>query len=107
MLTVIISRPVREATPQWAGKSMYGVCSLQYVFNAEAKDSRMFKNFPEDVMTSLATEPITLHSHKYSITVKVWGEMMHYLNNTPLYSLVARYNILIFFPFRVFMVMRF
>ncbi|XP_076146598.1 gamma-glutamyl hydrolase-like isoform X3 [Alosa pseudoharengus] len=44
--------------------------ALPMDFTKEAKDSRLFQNFPEDLMTSLATEPITLHSHKYSITVK-------------------------------------
>lgn len=62
---------------------MSGGCSLQYGSDAEAKDSRMFQNFPEDLMTSLATESITLHNHKYSITVKVWGR-----NNTPITMII-------------------
>ncbi|MGH0135824.1 UNVERIFIED_CONTAM: hypothetical protein FKN15_030474 [Acipenser sinensis] len=36
----------------------------------DAKDSRLFKNLPEDVLKALATEPITENSHHWSVSVK-------------------------------------
>ncbi|RXM99837.1 Gamma-glutamyl hydrolase [Acipenser ruthenus] len=45
--------------------------SLPLDFMPDAKDSRLFKNVPEDVLKALATEPITVNSHHWSVSVKV------------------------------------
>ncbi|TSL34540.1 Gamma-glutamyl hydrolase [Bagarius yarrelli] len=42
--------------------------ALPLNFTKEMKDSRMFKDFPEDLMTSLANEPLTENSHQWSVT---------------------------------------
>ncbi|XP_026791633.3 gamma-glutamyl hydrolase isoform X1 [Pangasianodon hypophthalmus] len=42
--------------------------ALPLNFTKESKDSRMFKDFPEDLMTSLANEPLTENSHQWSLT---------------------------------------
>ncbi|KAI4887782.1 hypothetical protein NFI96_028305 [Prochilodus magdalenae] len=44
--------------------------SLPLDFTKESKDSRMFKDFPEDLMISLAKEPLTENSHQWSITTE-------------------------------------
>ncbi|KAK1173881.1 gamma-glutamyl hydrolase isoform X1 [Acipenser oxyrinchus oxyrinchus] len=44
--------------------------SLPLDFMPDAKDSRLFKNVPEDVLKALATEPITANSHHWSVSVK-------------------------------------
>ncbi|XP_059183291.1 gamma-glutamyl hydrolase-like [Centropristis striata] len=38
-------------------------------FTDEAKDSRMFKGFPAELMEALASEPLTANAHKWSVTV--------------------------------------
>ncbi|XP_078072379.1 gamma-glutamyl hydrolase-like [Mustelus asterias] len=47
-------------------------------FTKDAKDSRMFKDFPVDLMKALAVEPLTLNSHRWSLSVK------NFTNNTEL-----------------------
>ncbi|XP_029979813.1 gamma-glutamyl hydrolase-like isoform X2 [Sphaeramia orbicularis] len=39
-------------------------------FTNEAKDSRMFKDFPPELMEDLSTQPLTENSHKWSVTVE-------------------------------------
>uniref|UniRef100_W5LDG2 folate gamma-glutamyl hydrolase n=2 Tax=Astyanax mexicanus TaxID=7994 RepID=W5LDG2_ASTMX len=44
--------------------------ALPLNFTSEVSDSRMFKDFPKDLMTSLANEPLTENSHQWSITTE-------------------------------------
>ncbi|XP_044858891.1 gamma-glutamyl hydrolase isoform X2 [Mauremys mutica] len=44
--------------------------SLPLTFTTAAKDSRMFQNFPDDLLQKLATEPLTAHFHKWSVSMK-------------------------------------
>ncbi|CAM4502348.1 unnamed protein product [Lepidochelys olivacea] len=44
--------------------------SLPLNFTTAAKDSRMFQNFPDDLLQKLATEPLTAHFHKRSVSIK-------------------------------------
>ncbi|KAG6927545.1 gamma-glutamyl hydrolase [Chelydra serpentina] len=44
--------------------------SLPLDFTIAAKDSRMFQNFPDDLLEKLATEPLTAHFHKWSVSMK-------------------------------------
>ncbi|KAL2085289.1 hypothetical protein ACEWY4_018609 [Coilia grayii] len=44
--------------------------SLPLEFTQDATESKLFKDFPPDVMTSLATENITLNFHKWSISIE-------------------------------------
>ncbi|XP_022533444.1 gamma-glutamyl hydrolase [Astyanax mexicanus] len=44
--------------------------ALPLSFTSELNKSRMFKDFPAHLMTSLANEPLTENSHKWSITTK-------------------------------------
>ncbi|XP_076828576.1 gamma-glutamyl hydrolase [Brachyhypopomus gauderio] len=44
--------------------------ALPLNFTKEVKNSRMFKDFPEDLMTSLAKEPLTENSHNWSLTTE-------------------------------------
>ncbi|XP_051531684.1 gamma-glutamyl hydrolase isoform X2 [Myxocyprinus asiaticus] len=44
--------------------------ALPLDFTDEIKDGRLFKDFPEELMKSLATEPLTENSHKWSITTE-------------------------------------
>uniref|UniRef100_A0A4W4DVG0 folate gamma-glutamyl hydrolase n=2 Tax=Electrophorus electricus TaxID=8005 RepID=A0A4W4DVG0_ELEEL len=44
--------------------------ALPLNFTKELKQSRMFEDFPDDLMTSLTTEPLTENSHKWSLTTK-------------------------------------
>lgn len=37
----------------------------------DVRDSRLFKDFPEDLMKSLETEPLTENSHQWSVTTEV------------------------------------
>ncbi|KAK5878000.1 hypothetical protein CesoFtcFv8_025453 [Champsocephalus esox] len=43
--------------------------SLPLLFTKEAKQSRMFKSFPAELMEALASEPLTGNSHKWSVSV--------------------------------------
>ncbi|XP_033964730.1 gamma-glutamyl hydrolase-like isoform X2 [Pseudochaenichthys georgianus] len=43
--------------------------SLPLLFTKEAKQSRMFKSFPAELMEALASEPLTENSHKWSVSV--------------------------------------
>ncbi|XP_067888007.1 gamma-glutamyl hydrolase-like [Heterodontus francisci] len=43
---------------------------LPLKFTQDAMDSRMFKNFPRDLMQALAVEPLTANFHYWSISVK-------------------------------------
>uniref|UniRef100_A0A674K495 folate gamma-glutamyl hydrolase n=1 Tax=Terrapene triunguis TaxID=2587831 RepID=A0A674K495_9SAUR len=44
--------------------------SLPLTFTTAGKDSRMFQNFPDDLLQKLATEPLTAHFHKWSLSMK-------------------------------------
>ncbi|XP_063062669.1 gamma-glutamyl hydrolase-like [Engraulis encrasicolus] len=44
--------------------------SLPLDFVPDSANSKLFKDFPEDVMTSLATENITVNFHKWSISTE-------------------------------------
>ncbi|XP_059183046.1 gamma-glutamyl hydrolase [Centropristis striata] len=43
--------------------------TLPLDFTNEAKDSRMFKGFPAELMQDLASEPLTENSHRWSLAV--------------------------------------
>ncbi|KAM3680877.1 gamma-glutamyl hydrolase isoform 2-T2 [Ammospiza maritima maritima] len=44
--------------------------SLPLNFTSAAKDSRMFRNFPDDVLHALATEPLTSNFHVWSLSME-------------------------------------
>ncbi|XP_062376547.1 gamma-glutamyl hydrolase-like [Sardina pilchardus] len=44
--------------------------SLPLEFTKDAAESKLFKDFPSEVMTSLATENITVNFHKWSISME-------------------------------------
>ncbi|XP_055086240.1 gamma-glutamyl hydrolase-like [Periophthalmus magnuspinnatus] len=46
--------------------------ALPLNFTKEAKESRMFKSFPKDTLHTLATESVTINSHKYSLTMDTY-----------------------------------
>ncbi|XP_055007220.1 gamma-glutamyl hydrolase-like [Boleophthalmus pectinirostris] len=48
--------------------------SLPLNFTAEANGSRLFKDFRPDVMSALATEPITINAHKWSVSMETYYE---------------------------------
>lgn len=37
----------------------------------DVRDSRLFKDFPVDLMESLASDPLTENSHQWSVTTEV------------------------------------
>ncbi|XP_068199647.1 gamma-glutamyl hydrolase-like [Antennarius striatus] len=43
--------------------------SLPLNFTDAVKDSRLFRDFPSDLMDDLATEPLTENSHRWSVTL--------------------------------------
>ncbi|XP_034061959.1 gamma-glutamyl hydrolase-like isoform X3 [Gymnodraco acuticeps] len=43
--------------------------SLPLLFTKEAKQSRMFKSFPAELMEALASEPLTENSHEWSVSL--------------------------------------
>ncbi|KAL4635213.1 gamma-glutamyl hydrolase-like [Arapaima gigas] len=44
--------------------------ALPLIFASGSRESKMFRHFPKDVLDSLASEPITENSHKWSLTVE-------------------------------------
>uniref|UniRef100_A0A3P8YK36 folate gamma-glutamyl hydrolase n=1 Tax=Esox lucius TaxID=8010 RepID=A0A3P8YK36_ESOLU len=44
--------------------------ALPLVFTNGTRESRLFKEFPADVLNALASEPITENSHNFSLTLK-------------------------------------
>ncbi|XP_067409797.1 gamma-glutamyl hydrolase isoform X2 [Emydura macquarii macquarii] len=44
--------------------------ALPLNFTTAAKDSKMFKNFPEDLLQKLATEPLTANFHYWSLSMQ-------------------------------------
>ncbi|KAM8882079.1 gamma-glutamyl hydrolase [Synchiropus picturatus] len=44
-------------------------------FTDEAKTSRIFKNFPAELMASLSTEPLTVNVHKWSLSVETLNKL--------------------------------
>ncbi|XP_074997875.1 gamma-glutamyl hydrolase isoform X3 [Calonectris borealis] len=44
--------------------------ALPLNFTSAAKDSRLFKNFPDDVLHAFATEPLTSNFHKWSLSME-------------------------------------
>ncbi|XP_039924273.1 gamma-glutamyl hydrolase [Hirundo rustica] len=59
--------------------------SLPLNFTSAAKDSKMFRNFPDDVLHALATEPLTSNFHVWSLS------MENFTNNEKLRNF---YNVL-------------
>lgn len=51
-------------------KTKTGNITLPLNFTKDATKSRMFKNFPLDLLQSLAAEPLTANFHKWSLSVK-------------------------------------
>lgn len=47
--------------------------ALPLNFTSEAKESRLFKGFPDDLMKDLASQPLTENSHKWSLAVKTYN----------------------------------
>ncbi|XP_076617072.1 gamma-glutamyl hydrolase-like [Chaetodon auriga] len=47
--------------------------SLPLHFTEEAKDSRLFKGFPAELMEDLASQPLTENSHKWSLAVSTYN----------------------------------
>lgn len=47
--------------------------SLPLNFTNEANSSRMFKDFPDELMEALATEALTENSHKWSVSVETYN----------------------------------
>ncbi|XP_057680838.1 gamma-glutamyl hydrolase [Corythoichthys intestinalis] len=47
--------------------------SLPLNFTKEAKGSRMFGNFPDELMDALALEPLTENSHRWSLAVEAFN----------------------------------
>lgn len=48
--------------------------ALALNFTEEAKGSRMFKDFPAELMEDLASEPLTENSHKWSVSMSTYNE---------------------------------
>ncbi|XP_024910531.1 gamma-glutamyl hydrolase-like [Cynoglossus semilaevis] len=46
--------------------------ALPLNFTKEAKGSRMFSGFPDELIQELASKPLALHSHKWSVTSRVF-----------------------------------
>ncbi|XP_077592712.1 gamma-glutamyl hydrolase isoform X2 [Stigmatopora nigra] len=44
--------------------------SLPLNFTKEAKESRMFRNFPDELMEALALDPLTENSHRWSLGIE-------------------------------------
>ncbi|XP_051757273.1 gamma-glutamyl hydrolase [Ctenopharyngodon idella] len=44
--------------------------ALPLNFTDDVRDSRLFKDFPEDLMESLASDPLTENSHQWSVTTE-------------------------------------
>lgn len=49
--------------------------SLPLNFTQDAKGSRMFKDFPVELMEALATEPLTDNSHTWSVTTETYNTL--------------------------------
>ncbi|XP_034036361.1 gamma-glutamyl hydrolase [Thalassophryne amazonica] len=47
--------------------------SLPLNFTKEAKDSRMFKDFPAELVKALGSEPLSTHCHKWSVAVETFN----------------------------------
>lgn len=43
-----------------------------FFFVIAAKESKMFRNFPDDVLYALATEPLTSNFHVWSLSMQVF-----------------------------------
>lgn len=55
-----------------------------FFFVIAAKDSRLFKNFPDDVLHAFATEPLTSNFHMWSLSMKVFD---HFISQTQMHLL--------------------
>lgn len=65
-----------SSSPGWFLTACPTIIYTLLLCDIESNDSRMFKDFPEDLITSLANEPLTENSHQWSITT----EVLHYLS---------------------------
>ncbi|KAM3860374.1 gamma-glutamyl hydrolase [Diretmus argenteus] len=54
--------------------------ALPLVFTNETKGSRMFKEFPAELMAALASEPLTENSHQWSLTVESYKNNEELMN---------------------------
>lgn len=49
----------------------YAKPAMVFCFQTEAQNSRLFKNFPKDVLHSLEAENITSNFHSWSLSLQV------------------------------------
>lgn len=49
---------------------------FSFFFLIAAKDSRLFKNFPHDLLHALATEPLTSNFHMWSLSLEVFDHFI-------------------------------
>jgi len=47
-----------------------------FFFVIAAKNSRLFKNFPDDLLHAFATEPLTSNFHMWSLSMEVFGRFI-------------------------------
>lgn len=47
-----------------------------FFFVIAAKTSRLFKNFPDDVLHAFATEPLTSNFHMWSLSMEVFDHFI-------------------------------
>lgn len=55
-----------------AAQVMNGALGFLFFFPTAAKDSRLFRNLPHDVLHAFATEPLTANFHKWSLSMEVF-----------------------------------
>lgn len=55
-----------------ATQVMNSALGFLFFFTIAAKDSRLFKNLPDDVLHAFATEPLTANFHKWSLSMEVF-----------------------------------
>ncbi|XP_036377002.1 gamma-glutamyl hydrolase [Megalops cyprinoides] len=48
--------------------------ALPLVFTKDSRNSRLFRNFPTDILEALASEPLTENSHQWSLTMKSYNK---------------------------------
>ncbi|KAJ8277669.1 hypothetical protein GJAV_G00078350 [Gymnothorax javanicus] len=54
--------------------------ALPLIFTNDSVESRLFSNFPSDVMSALASEPITENSHHWSLAVESYNKSQELRN---------------------------
>ncbi|KAG7488493.1 hypothetical protein MATL_G00035350 [Megalops atlanticus] len=48
--------------------------ALPLVFTKDSRNSRLFRNFPADILEALASEPLTENSHQWSLTMESYNK---------------------------------